>query len=292
MKKLVTLLVCLVLVIGTIGMVGCGDSTFSGNYKEITADSEEVQQFSEKTAQSEMIDITKGAEIEVEVKGTASDMKIDLSANVKFAVVGEGEEAELQGEGKVKGEVKGEDGSGDGNINFYYTAGKAYVDGKINTKADGETNETELKHYLALDLEAGLGGIAGTAVGMISSRLDVDTGEAMGLIQGNVFANVVAMADAEEGIKVSLDADARKVKIELSDLTEEEMKISGAVYVVYDEDYNMSGIKVDLKVKDADGNELTVYAVIKGYTGKVSVPSEEKLTGYVDASLLLSAMFK
>ena len=284
MKKFVTFLVCLVLAISTACMFGCDDGTFKGNYKEVSADSAEVQRFSEEAEQSsgtDNLDITKGAEMEIKVKGNAEGMSLDFSAKAKIAQVGEDDNPVLQAEGAVKGSAEYADETQGGNVNvdvkFYYTDGYAYLDGKTKTEIGGITNETELKNKLPLELEKGLSAVTGAA-SLIPAAGAVEN--VTGLVEGNIFAQIVVMAEGQENVKIYLDADARKVKVEFSEANVDGETVNGTLYLVYDEGYNVSAVKADFKLTTAESGELSVYFVFKGYAGKVKVPSAKERKEY------------
>ena len=280
MKKFVTFLVCLVLAIGTACLFGCDDATFKGNYKEVSADSAEVQQFSENAEQSsrtDNLDITRGAQMEIKVKGSAEGMNLDFSANAKIAATGEDTYPVLQAEGAVKGSMEYVDETESGNVNlnvkFYYTDGYAYLNGTTKTEIGEIKNETELKNKLPLELEKGLSAITGAA-SLLPAAGAVDN--IFDLAEGNIFAQIVVMAEGQENIKIYLDADARKVKIEFSEANVDGETVSGTLYLVYDAGYNVSAVKADIKIATADSEENSVYFVFKGYTGTVKVPSEKE----------------
>lgn len=284
MKKFVTFLVCLVLAIGTASLFGCDDATFKGNYKEVSADSAEVQQFSENAEQSsrtDNLDITRGAQMEIKVKGSAEGMNLDFSANAKIAATGEDTYPVLQAEGAVKGSAEYVDEAEGANVNldvkFYYTDGYAYLDGKTKVVIGGIKNETELKNKFSLELEKGLGEIMG-ATSFLSAAVEIDG--VADLAEGNIFAQIVVMAEGQENIKIYLDADARKVKIEFSEANVDGETVSGTLYLVYDAGYNVSAIKADIKIATAESEEISVYFVFKGYTGTVKVPSEKARKEY------------
>lgn len=286
MKKLITLLLCLVIAIGTPCMFGCGDATFNGNYKEVSADSTEVQQFSEATAKSEMVDVTKGVEVEFKIKGNAGGSDMDISANVKVAAEGEGNDVKLQAAGSLKGKVKSSDANADMNFNIYYTNGYGYIGGKMKATASGTSAEEELKFKMRWDIENSLNEIMGIA----SDEIDLPAGEMEGLTQGNVFANLIAEFEGQEGVKIYIDADGRKARIEVSEFDVEGTKLSGAIFFVYDENYNMTAFKLDFKAKTAENEEVSAYLVIKGFNGTVTLPSETELKTYLDFSLTAGAM--
>lgn len=284
MKKFVVFLVCLVLAIGTACMFGCDDGTFKGNYKEVSADSAEVQQFSEnaeKSSRTENLDITRGAQMEIKVKGSADGMTLDFSANAKIAQVGEENYPVLQAEGAVKGSMEYVNETQGGNVNldvkFYYTDGYAYLNGKTETEIGGVKSETELKNKLPFELEKGLSAITGAA-SVLPGADDIE--DIAALAEGNVFAELVLMAEGQENVKIYLDADARKVKVEFSEANVDGETVSGTLYLVYDAGYNVSAVKADFKMAAADSEEISVYFVFKGYTGTVKVPGEKERQEY------------
>ena len=287
MKKLITLFLCLVLIVGTVGMTAC-DSTFNGRYKEVSADSAEVQQFSEETenaSQKDNFDITKGAEIQIKVNGVADNVKINFSANAKIAAVGEGTNLVLQAEGSVKGKAESsaanDSGSVDVDLKFYYTDGYGYINGKSKINAAGINNETELKNKIPLELEKGLGEMESIASSIPSAS---DFKSFAELVDGNIFAALVAKSNEQEGIKIYLDVDARKVKVEISGVKENGVTGKGTIYLVYDESYNLSAFKLDVKVTSADNEEVSLFFVFKSYSGTVKVPSEKEREAYKDFS--------
>lgn len=283
MKKFVAFLVCLVLAIGTACMFGCDDGTFKGNYKEVSADSAEVQQFSEnaeKSSRTDNLDITRGAQIEIKAKSNAEGMTLDFSADAKIAQVGEDNYPVLQAEGTVKGSMEYVDGTQGGNVNLnvklYYTDGYAYLNGTTKTEIGGVKSETELKNKLSFELEKGLSAITDAVSLLPAAAID----NVADLAEGNVFAEFVVMAEGQENVKIYLDADARKVKVEFSEANVDGETVSGTLYLVYDSGYNISAVKADFKTATADSEEISVYFVFKGYTGTVKVPSEKERKEY------------
>ena len=284
MKKIVTFLLSVVLIIGTACMFGCGDATFNGNYKEVSASSAEVQQFSadtESASRSENFDITKGAEMELKLNGTAEGVDVDLEANFKIASVGDDTYLALQSEGAVKGTISGTfekiEGNADIDVKFYYTDGYGYLNGKFTMEISGVSNETTLKNKIPLELEKGIDSI----INDVSNTLP-DIRDLAELADGNLFVTLVAMSENLNGVKLYLDADARKVKVEFSSIKIDEIKCDGELYLVYDEQYHMSAFKVDVKITTAAGEEMTVYFMFKNYSGTVKVPSEKDREEYAD----------
>lgn len=284
MKKFVTFLLSLILALGTVCLFGCDDATFKGNYKEVSADSAEVQQFSENAEQSsrtDNLDITRGAQIEIKVKGSAEGMTLDFSANAKIAATGEDANPVLQAEGSVKGSAQyvdeTEGANADVNVKFYYIDGYAYLDGKTEIVVGGIKNETELKNKFPLELEKGLGEIMG-ATSFFPAAVEI--GGVADFAEGNIFAQIVVMAEGQENIKIYLDADAKKVKVEFSETDIDGETVSGTLYLVYDAGYNVSAVKADIKITTAESEEMSVYFVFKGYTGKVKIPSEKERKEY------------
>ena len=219
--------------------------------------------------------------MEIKVKGSAEGMNLDFSANAKIAATGEDTYPVLQAEGAVKGSAEYVDEAEGANVNldvkFYYTDGYAYLDGKTKVVIGGIKNETELKNKFSLELEKGLGEIMG-ATSFLSAAVEIDG--VADLAEGNIFAQIVVMAEGQENIKIYLDADARKVKIEFSEANVDGETVSGTLYLVYDAGYNVSAIKADIKIATAESEEISVYFVFKGYTGTVKVPSEKARKEY------------
>lgn len=302
MKKLVTMLLCLVLVIGTACMFGCGDSTFDGNYKEASADSTEVQEFAAAAGEAEnkVFTFADGVDLSLSVKGTAEGNKVDVSASVKATVdTTDPTAAKLTAEGSVKAKItatKDEDKANNANVDakIYYKDKFVYVTGKIdaammsaNTQADAK-NDVKMK--LPVDLDAGIQGIMqNLPIDEIPAEMVADA-----LNNGNVLEMLIsAKEEAGDNLKIYIDAENKKVKAEIKIADEEEgSEANVTVYLVYDESYNFVAFKAEAKIKSADG-DLTATLIFKGYTGKVSVPEGiETDKDYIDMSVMMQALLK
>ncbi len=305
MKKLVTLLLCLVLAIGTACMFGCGDATFNGNYKEVTADSEEVQQFAAAAdrAENKVVNFGNGADFSLSVKGSAEGMKVDVSAGIKATLdTTDATAAKLIAEGSVKAKVEATDkDKSDSNANVdmkvYYKDKFVYISGKFDAAIMGQAAQADAKNdvkfKLPLDLDSGIQEIIKELPDGITDAIDLPIGEVAGLLNGNVLKVLLnAEKESEGNVKIFIDAENKKVKAEIKIVNEQEKsEINGTLYLVYDENYNLIAIKVEAKMKSEEG-ELTAQLVFKGYTGTVKVPdgiAEDK--DYIDLSLMFKSAF-
>ncbi|MEG9430099.1 MAG: hypothetical protein VZQ61_04160 [Christensenellaceae bacterium] len=307
MKKLVTMLLCLVLVIGTACMFGCGDATFNGNYKEVSADSTEVQEFAAATenAENKVVTFGNGADLSVSVKGTAEGKKMDVSATIKATLDTTDPTApKLTAEGSVKAKItatKDEDKANNADVDakIYYKDKFVYVTGKIdaammsaNTQADAK-NDVKMK--LPVDLDAGIQGVMkNLPIGEITENSEISGGAVVEALNGNVLEMLIsAKEEAGDNLKIYIDAENKKVKAEIKIADEEEgSETNVTVYLVYDESYNLIALKIEANVKSADG-DLTAELTFKGYTGKVSVPEGiEEDKDYIDMSVMMQALLR
>lgn len=300
MKKLLTVLLAAVMAAACcFGLTACGDSTFNGNYKEVSA--EEQQAFVQAASEAEQntISLVNGADLSVTAKGTMEGVKVDVSLSLKAAAVGEGDDADFQAEGSVKAKVEqpatsadaGEDASGFmlGNVNadlkVYYTQGYGYANGTVQI-GDTEEGKTTLKNKTAIDL-SDLSDILGMA-----SSVSEDVGQYAGLLQGGLLDSVMNMSawmqldqSGNNSINVLFDLDNKKVKADIA-ITDEGATVNGTLYLVFDENYNLIAIKADINIANAESKEeLTVNVTFKGYNGKINLPAASELETYEEAEL-------
>ena len=294
MKKLFALLLCAVLASGVAtGLVGCGDNTFNGNYKEVA--SEEQTEFLNGVANAEHYSITveNGVDAEVKVKGglllknffgTDISIDMDVSGNVKAKVVGEGENKDMVAEGAAKADITvitsktqkpaddvqpqaaeptdGNDAEGQSeptkanvDVKAYYTEGFAYINGVIN----GE----EKKGKKAVDIKEDLF----DKVSSVTDGISLGSETVSGVAQGDLLGQLYAAINGKEGVKFLFDLSDKKVKVVLENFNANDKDgtvINGELYFIYDKDFNLAAIKADVKVKFDEEHELSVYISFKG----------------------------
>ena len=291
MKKLLTLLVSAIMAVACcFGLTACGDATFNGNYKEVSEEqqAEFVQAASE--ADQTSISFANGADFSLSVKGKVKDddqtINVDASVNLKAVANTVDEKTDYQAELAVKAKVDGIPTieKVDADVKAYYVDETAYANGyvQIGKEADGKIN---LKNYMSLkgmDLSSLMGMASGMANGAMS---DLPTEQVAGLLDANLLATLVAYAELtseQEGmdIKLLFDINAKKVKAEINAEIEGK-KVNGALYLVFDENYNLIAIKAEVKLT-IDGNDISINLSFKGYMGKVNVPSESDRETYKD----------
>ena len=297
MKKLVTMLLCLVLVIGTACMFGCGDATFNGNYKTVTE--EEQATFVQEAAKAEKasissIDFTKGADVSLSVKGKVKNddvnVNVDASVSLKAIAVTVDEKTDYQAEVAVKAKADGVPTveKVDADVKAYYADETAYLNGSVQIGKDAE-GKIDLKNFISLkgmDIQSLIAMVSGMA-GDAMDELPIDIDQISGILDTNLIQTVVGLSalvnmSEESGISVNLlfDLDANKVKAEIK-VDKDDTKIDGALYIVLDENYNLTAVKIELKAT-VDGGDISVDFSFKGYNGKVNVPNENERKDYKD----------
>lgn len=243
MKKLLTLVMCLVLAIGVMGFTACGDSTFKGNYEEV--DKATAAEFAESVnGESSVLDMKSGMEMEFSME-MDGEMEFSMEYDLKCAY---NAQQQIEMEGSVKGKGEGQSIKGD----IYYSNGFMYI------------NSDGMKIKQAVDYEEFLEGI--TSMG---SDAIID-------IQGVI--EYLEM-DNTGSIKVYLDKGETesKVKVEVNNFSVEGVKVNGEYYYVFDANGNLIACKIDVSVTisyQGYNSSMSVYMVVKAYDGKVSLPSD------------------
>lgn len=243
MKKLLTLVMCLVLAIGVMGFTACGDSTFKGNYEEV--DKATAAEFAESVnGESSVLDMKSGMEMEFSME-MDGEMEFSMEYDLKCAY---NAQQQIEMEGSVKGKGEGQSIKGD----IYYSNGFMYI------------NSDGMKIKQAVDYEEFLEGITG-----MGSDAIID-------IQGVI--EYLEM-DNTGSIKVYLDKGETesKVKVEVNNFSVEGVKVNGEYYYVFDANGNLIACKIDVSVTisyQGYNSSMSVYMVVKAYDGKVSLPSD------------------
>lgn len=285
MKKLLALAISLVMILGSMTLFAC-DSTFDGNYKEATT--AEAQSFVDeaKKAEKPVAEIIFGMELsaKVSVKGKDENGKAvegKITAEAKSGIVDE-TNFKLAAKAEIATSGIAEADAYNGKFEAYATDGKVYLKAALKDKDEmkmsADLGLDQIKAMLNLDT---LSSIAGNSVGMATGVLS--------MLGGIDLAQLDAML-GEGVVKFYIDADAHKIKIELnvnadtvSEMLKETFKdiaVSGNVFLAFDDNYNLTGIKIDVKVNVAE-MEISAEASLKAYSGSVSVPS--KFEGYEEA---------
>ena len=292
MKKIITLLLCLAISLGMVSMVGCGDATFNGNYKEVTE--EQQAEFVQAAAEAEQTSISfaNGADLSLSVKGKVKnddvDVNIDASVNLKAVAITAEEKTDYQAELSVKAKVDGIPTVDkiDADVKAYYADETAFANGSVQIGKDAD-GKIDLKNFISLkgmDLSSLMSMVSGMAGGATS---DLPVEQISELLGSNLLTNLVAYADlmseneeSTASIKLLFDLDAKKVKAEIK-AEIEDTKIESTIYLVFDEKYNVIAIKVEAKAT-MNGNDISANFSFKGYNGKVNLPSENDRKDYKD----------
>ena len=270
MKKILAVIVCAILALGAMSMFGCGDATFNGNYKEASAAT--IEEFAQNTEKGEGFDVqTSGFLMELktttksamEMMGVKMDINAESSANLKIS----NKDGKIQAAGSSKtnsvSKITGGENAGTTTVNeeaeVYYNEGWAYRKLK---DADGET-----KVKVQISIESAIGSVIGGAEAGEDSSMP-------NIFDKELFATLYAEMGKTEGVKILIDAEARKVKIDVEGVTQGAVKASGAIYLAYDANYNLIAMKYDIKMDMGEYGSITIYLLVKGYDGAVSLPSD------------------
>ncbi len=145
MKKLLSILTCVVLSLSMIFAIGCGgeSAAFKGDYKE--ASKEEIALLAaefDAVEDSSEVDFSKGVKMEfyssTDVDGGIGDSgTLDMEMNF-YSIY---KESGLQMSGDMSMKYKGDNAPDDEKVEFYYKDGTSYVavgDMKVATKVDSD----------------------------------------------------------------------------------------------------------------------------------------------------------
>lgn len=253
MKKLLTLVMCLVLAIGVMGFTACGDSTFKGDYKEV--DKEKAAAFA-ATIDSEgmALNLQSGIELEFSMEYGSGSNSYLMEINVKSAYTAQ-QQVEVEGSWKTK--MGGETEKGD----IYYSDGYAYMNMDGNKIKQAVNYEMLFGYVMSNSASSEF-----TDIQELIDYLDVEP--------------------TSGSVKVYLDESetVNKLKVEFNDFVFEGIKMDGECYFVYNADGVLTAYKADVKMTES-GMEGSFYMMIKAYDGKISLPSD--LDSYQEGQLPL-----
>lgn len=291
MKKLLTLVVSLVMIIGSMTLFAC-DSSFDGNYKEVTT--AEAQSFvnEAKNAEKAATEIIFGMEMsaKVSVKGkdeAGKDIEGKITAEAKSGVVNENE-FKLAAKAEISTSGIAEADAYNGKFEAYATDGKIYLKAALKDKDEMKMSaDLGLDQIKAMMNPDAMSAILGNSVGMLEMALQmVDNLDQVQAMLGDGVIKFYIDADAHK-IKIELNVNANTLSKDAKAMVEEVLglkglDVSGNVFLAFDDNYNFTGIKVDVKVKTSE-MEVSAEVSLKAYSGSVSVPS--KFEGYEEGDL-------
>lgn len=256
MKKLLSILMCFILVLGTVGLVGCGDTTFNGNYKAL--EPAEAAQFKEEidASSGEQLDGFDGVEVELKIKGSSVEFSgfqaVELSCYYK-AVKNAENKVEMSGWINFKMNYGGQDINVRADV---YYRGDGYLYMKVNMAVISLKMKQEivLEDYF-LDF----------------SKYDPIKAEGL----NEIFEEFISQGEFGDAIKLYLDKGEtqNKLKIELNDFVVNGGSVSGEFYYVYDVNGNVLACKMDF-AGGSDNVGGSIYMTIKRYDGKINLPND------------------
>ncbi len=264
MKKLVTLLLSLVLILSLGLVVGCkkSDPVFGGKYKSATKD--EVLAFAALlTDDNYEIDYTKGISLDYEDESEQGDnvesetiVLETIMKDEKFQLFGEIEYAE-------KGEYEGQAYDEAGIMGFYYNDGKLYSlddDGESVTKTYNTIEYTNVIPYIGMYIRSALSNIReiGATIEMFENNYGIQDYK-------------LSMQTSDEGTKVKIAYDG---DVTIGGTTG---KVDIEIIYVFNADKNLTAFKMENSssatqngVKTA--NDMTM--TLKSFDGTITLPND------------------
>lgn len=262
MKKLITIMLCLILSLSVFATVGCGGgSVFNGNYKEATET--EVEAFAQAVAEAEKgeeFNYNSGVKLELEISVESSEYNMDLSAEIKSIAVEE--KLQMAGEMTMSGIMPGaeEEVEESNSAKIYYVDDYMYLD----TKIEGE--EMKIKQPMTVDEFIGSAGSMGN---MGDMGLDLDSVTSL--------SQLLESMGEIPNVKISIDNGKSNNKIKI-EATDEEMGAVGTAILVYDASYNLIAAKVEMEmsmqISDTESMAMSTSVVIEPWSGSIDLPSD------------------
>ena len=251
MKKIVALIICCVMVVSVLGLYGCSsDTTFNGNYEETNRESAAV--FLGEASANRNIDIMRGSEIELRIKETSTPLDAEIRYNFKVAM-DENQRPEMSGTLRLGVDIEGLPVSA--KFEVYYKDGVLY----------------ERARYAIIDIT---GKVEYDLDEFLTKKMSSNPIDEQGI--NKIFDYLEAKTEASGGtvkIYTATVGTLKKMKMEFTDFTLDNLTMNGACYFVYDADNNLAAYKMDVKVVIGE-TETSVYLVVKVFEGEIDLPSD------------------
>lgn len=281
MKKLFAIIVSVVMVFASMTLFAC-DSTFSGNYKEATA--EETQTFVNKVMEAQAsnpaLGIIAGMDLETKIIVSGKEDGKDVDATIKAeakSTVTEDKAFNLSAKAEISATGNKMIEAYNGKYEVYAAGGKVYL--KM-----AQDNKDEIKISMDMKLDDILGMANMDSVGYMTGGMDLDIDEYFEYLEDIKSTQEYFGADA---IKFYLDSKdgSHKLKIEFNVVNKADIdELKGELYLAFDENYAFKGIKADLSLKE-DDVKAEIFVSLKSYDGSVKLPSESELEKYTSGNL-------
>ncbi len=279
MKKLLTMLLCGAIACSAMAFVGCGDSTFDGDYKEATA-----EQLTTLTADLAVKDVefdttaittTAGYEITTSSKTTSTDEGVtsvsEGTSSAKMIKVGETVVAEGNWEDKNTSTVMGYETK---VKSFYFDGSKIYMDVDGKQTAGGVEVPVKGKYFQNSSLRGVISNVGASAITQGS------LGDLVGMAAMGGATVSMDMSDAAKTkVKVALTAKGIASMYTMAGVTESQVTVNKYEYTfIYDattkaissfqlvSDYAIASTYINVS------GTLTV--TVKAFNGTISAPSD------------------
>lgn len=287
MKKLFAIMISVVMVFASMTLFAC-DSTFSGNYKEATADDTQafINKAMEAQAENPALGIIAGMDFEAKITVSGKEDGKDVDATIKAeakSTVTENKAFNLSAKAEVSA-------SGNQMLEAYNGKYEAYATGdKLYLKL-AQKDKDEIKISVAMKLDDILDMANMDSIGyMAENMMDVDMESYLGYLENIKATQEYFGADA---IKFYLDSKegSHKLKVEFNVVNKADIgELKGELYLAFDENYALKGVKTDLSIK-AEDVKVKISVSLKSYDGSVKLPSDSELEKYTNSGSLLSLL--
>ena len=249
MKKLLTLLLCLVFAISAFAMCGCKDKIFEGRYSVAT--DKQIQSIVNTThyaENGETFDYNGGLQITCSANIYDGADYIDFYMN--FQSLAQGDNLMMQGEARINTSLD----------DYFATSAKIYYsDGYAYTAYDTSEGVEKYKERIS-------------ATKLLAEYMELVHGYNLTLEQ-----MYTSLRD-EEGVTwyIAESKLYNKVKVEIVYSDEYETIVSDVVYV-YDINYQLIALSIDVVSTDTiteNGTTSTISIVIKPWLGLIILPTD------------------
>ena len=244
MKKLLTVVLCLVLALSTATMMGCSKSTFDGDYQE--TDVATVEQMAAEIAEAEggeELDYGQGVKLAFDMDVASGELSGELKMDIKAIAV----EEDLQMQGSMTMTEGEESQTGE----MYFTEGYMY------TAATYEGQTMKMKVPMTID------DLIGNYVNEMGSDVTYSISEVLDMMEG------------AEGVKwyVEDKEDSKKIKVEYADEEMGEVK----VILVYNGQYKLIAVSYEMSMSMTMGEEtmtMNLNMTVEPWSGSISLPTD------------------
>lgn len=264
MKKVFASIICCLLVLCTVFMTGCG-YMFSGTFEAITM--EQFQDFYNEIENSTEFQVDGGYSYTAKVKSTIPGQELDSKFSVKRITV----DGQVQGKGNVEAHtvVSANSPAAELKLNFWYK------DGVVYQRYDDDISGTMVKTKSSIDFDEYL-----LVYSLLAPIPFMSTTPVYYMQLANQLGAIPEILIAEEN-------DLHKLKIRFSDHKVEDTNTTMTVIFVYDQNYDLIGMKFDMDLKSSDGRNQMSFLVEPWYTD-INVPGSILDYTYVNQILPLA----